>query len=126
MRAHDLGGDEAPAIGRRQSPRRFRVVEARALALEPQQLLTAGVSRPAARSSSVTPKSREIFGRKIDAAARRSAATSRMMLVSCSAIPRSDGVGARRGIAVAEDLDADQSDRRRDAPAVLGQRANVW
>ena len=35
--------------------------------------------------------------------------------------PEVDGVGTRPGIAVPEDLDAHQSYRRRDAPAVIGE-----
>ena len=46
-------------------------------------------------------------------------ATSRRMFVSCSATPRSIAYCRARRIAVAEDLDADQPDRRRDADAVL-------
>ena len=45
-----------------------------------------------------------------------------MMLVSCSAMPRFSAYAQAAGVAIAEDLDADQTHRRRDAPAVFEQR----
>ena len=67
-RAHDLGGKKAPAVRRREGRRGFRVVEARALALEPHQ--AADRRRQPAHANVVfgDPKSREIFRRKVEAA----------------------------------------------------------
>src|SRR6185436_11335199 len=117
--AHDLRRDKASRIGARQLRRGAAIVLARAIAFEAQKSPHALSHRTSTQVVFRHTKSREIFSGQIDSTAPQINADVANDVRQLQRHAEASRVVAACDVGVAEDLEADETDGRCDAPAVL-------
>ena len=120
--AHDLRRDQAARVTAGKVRGGTPVVVASALALEPDQLADRGGHVSLAQHLFRHAETFQIFKRQVEPPLAEIGSDIAHDVRQLQGEPEVDGVGARRRVAIAKDLDADQSHRRRDPAAVFGQR----
>ena len=119
--AHDLGSHEAAGVGRRQLPGGAAIVVVRAIALERQQRRHLWSHLAAAQVFLGHTKPDQILRRQVDAPAAQIDGHVADDVGQLQRDAEALGIGQTPDVTVAEDLDADQTHRRRDSTAVFEQ-----
>ena len=120
--SHNLGSHEAASVFRRQMFSGAAIVAVCAIALEPKQLDDLRCEPARSQIVLADAESFEIFGWKVDASADEVRADIPDDVGQLKRQPQVLSVGLYALIAIAKDLDTDESNSRGNSTAVLDQR----
>src|SRR5688572_11589104 len=120
--AHDLGRHETARILRRQVVGRAAIVVVRPLALEAKQIDDWWRQEAGPEVALLHAEPLEIFARQVDPAAHDVSADIADDVGQLQGQTEVFSIGPGSIVAISEDLEADQTDRGRHTPAILGER----